>query len=266
MMRKLMCAALAVLAVSGCSGPEPTEQLAKEAAVPPSTPPVGEPAPKPYKVEQDSDLLEFSYAYPAEAAAVPAIVTKFSEEEKQGKADALQMAAEDKKARDKDFPFNPHALETSWSVHADSPRFLSLLKETYVFTGGAHGMMAYSPLLWDRQNRRELSFEAIMTTPAAFDAAVRDRFCDALDAERAKKRGEPVARSDDMFNDCVDPLKQVLVPEGSKGKPIDRVTVVIGPYEAGPYAEGSYEIPLKVDAVMLKAIKPEYRDAFSVAQ
>lgn len=268
-MRHTICAALAVLATGACSKPEPVEPPANEAAaaVPPGQPVEKPVEAKPYKVEQDSDLLEFSYAYPAEAAAVPAIVAKLGEEEKQGKADALQMAQEDKAARGQsDFPFNPHSLETTWTVHADSPRFLSLMSETYVFTGGAHGMTAYGPLLWDREAGREVSFETLTTSPKAFGAAVREGFCDALDKARAEKRGEPVQRSDEMFSDCIDPMKQTLVPEAAKGKPIDRLLVVVGPYEAGPYAEGSYEIPLKVDAAMLNAIKPEYRSAFVAAR
>jgi hypothetical protein len=269
-MTRSAAAAIAFLAVAACAQPQPAEEHAANSQA--SATPPGQLAPtpvdpKPYKVEQDNDLLEFSYAYPAEAAAIPAIVTKLSAEEKRGKTDALQMASEDKKERGKsDFPFNPHSLETSWSVHGDSPRFLSLLSETYVFTGGAHGMTAYGALLWDREANREATFQTVLTSPTAFDKAVRDRFCDALDKARAEKRGEPVTRSDEMFDDCIDPMKQTLVLEGEKGKPIDRILVVIGPYEAGPYAEGSYEIPLKVDAAMLKAIKPEYQAAFTAAR
>ena len=40
------------------------------------------------------------------------------------------------------------------------------------------------------------------------------------------------------------------------------MTFVIGPYSAGPYAEGSYEVALPVDAAMRGAIKTEYQDAF----
>ena len=43
----------------------------------------------------------------------------------------------------------------------------------------------------------------------------------------------------------------------------DRLTVYAGPYVAGPYAEGAYEIDLAVDSAILAAVKPEYREAFS---
>ena len=69
-------------------------------------------------------------------------------------------------------------------------------------------------------------------------------------------------RGDDDFTQCIDPMEQVLVPTSKDGKLIDGLTVVVGPYSAGPYAEGSYEVALPVDAAMRDAIKPDYRDAF----
>jgi len=57
-------------------------------------------------------------------------------------------------------------------------------------------------------------------------------------------------------------MEQVLVPTSKDGKQIDGLTVVVGPYSAGPYAEGSYEVALPVDAAMRDAIKPDYREAF----
>lgn len=71
---------------------------------------------------------------------------------------------------------------------------------------------------------------------------------------------------DDDFTKCIDPMKEVLVPTSKDGKLIDGVTVVIGPYSAGPYAEGNYDIALPVDAAMRNAIKTEYQDAFVAAE
>jgi hypothetical protein len=221
------------------------------------------PPAKPFQQAQKTDLLEFLYAWPAQAAAVPAIDAKFRKDLETGKADALKMAAEDRKsARQAGFPFHAHSLETRWSVVADTPRFLSLESSRYTYTGGAHGMTGYGALLWDKARKRETSIRAVMTSPDAFAAAIHDRFCDGLDKARAKKRGGPIMRGDDPFTQCIDPMKEVLVPVSSDGKLIDAIKVVIAPYSAGPYAEGNYEVRLPVDAAMRKAIKTEYQDAF----
>ena len=226
------------------------------------TPPPAPPA-KPFKQTDKSALLEFAYAYPAQAAAIPALVDKFDKQLTTSKADALKMAKDDSaSAKQADYPFRAHSLETEWSVSADTPRFLALQSQTYVFTGGAHGMTGYDSLLWDKARSRETSVKAVMTTPAAFAAAIRDRFCAELDKQRAEKRGAPVVRDADEFSQCIDPMEQVLVLTSKDGKLIDGVTVVVGPYSAGPYAEGTYEVALSVDAAMRKAIKTEYQDAF----
>ncbi|WP_242127849.1 DUF4163 domain-containing protein [Sphingobium sp. Sx8-8] len=226
--------------------------------------PEPQPPARPFARKEKTDLLEFAFSYPAQAAQIPALVEKFDKQLTVSKADALKMAREDQKAaKAADFPFHAHSLETHWTVAADTPRFLALKSESYVYTGGAHGMTGYDALLWDKERKRETAFGATMTSRAAFAAAIRDRFCEALDRARAEKRGAPVKRSnDDDFTKCIDPMQQVLVPTSRDGKLIDRVTVIIGPYSAGPYAEGSYDIALPVDAAMRKAIKTEYQNAF----
>ncbi|WP_150291876.1 DUF4163 domain-containing protein [Sphingobium estronivorans] len=268
--------AMAVLLLGGCSGSDKAAPLANDvgndaAATRFANRMSGQPTPPPpakaFAQKEKTDLLEFAYSYPAQAAQVPALVEKFGKQLTASKDDALKMAREDQKAaKAAGFPFHAHSLETHWTVKADTPRFLALESESYAYTGGAHGMTGYDALLWDKGRKRETAFSALMTTPAAFAAAIRDRFCDALDKARMDKRGEPVRRSnDDDFTKCIDPMQQVLVPTSKDGKLIDSVTFVIGPYSAGPYAEGSYDVALPVDAAMRKTIKTEYQDGFIAA-
>ena len=272
-MRGWGAALLATLALGACKDAAPDDPASqshnvaatrfaeKMVGAPPATPPA-----KPFKASEKNAFLEFSYAYPAQAAAIPFLVEKFDKAMTAGKADALKMAQEDSKAAQQSgFPFHAHSLETEWTVSADTPRFLALQSQTYVFTGGAHGMTGYDSMLWDKRRSRETSVKAVMTSPVAFGAAIRDRFCAVLDRQRAEKRGAPVVRGDDEFTQCIDPMEQVLTLTSKDGKRIDGVTVIVGPYSAGPYAEGTYDVPLPVDAAMRNAIETEYQDAFVVA-
>ena len=43
------------------------------------------------------------------------------------------------------------------------------------------------------------------------------------------------------------------------GKRFDRLSVYFGPYVAGPYAEGDYELDFPVTASVLDAVKPRLR-------
>jgi hypothetical protein len=269
--RREACGAAAVLLMLSACSPSPSGQQDNQAqgagpAVPPGQVPAAPPA-KPFKTSESTALLEFSYAWPAEASAVAPIVDRLRGEMARAKADALKLAQDDSvSAKAGGYPFHAHSLETTWETHASTPRFLSLLGQSYVYTGGAHGMTGYQPLLWDRKAGQEVAFATMLTSPGALTQAAGARFCKALDAERAKKRGAPVVPDeDDDFTACPDMMKQTLVPEAKGGKALDTVKVVIGPYEAGPYAEGSYEIALPVDAAVLDVIKPEYRADFATA-
>ncbi|MGC4252813.1 MAG: DUF4163 domain-containing protein [Sphingobium sp.] len=225
------------------------------------------PAGKPFAVSEKTDLLDFVYDYPGQAAAVPALVSKLGKAMAEAKENALKMArADQKSAKESGYPFRKHSLETRWTVTADTPRLLALKSETYIFTGGAHGMTGYDSLLWDRHTKRETSLAAMMTSPKAFAAAIHDGFCKELDRQRAEKRGAPVVRGDDDFTQCIDPMKEVLMLTSKDGKLIDGVTVIVGPYSAGPYAEGSYDVVLPVDGAIRDAIKTEYQDAFIAAR
>ncbi|HEX7876769.1 MAG TPA: DUF4163 domain-containing protein, partial [Sphingobium sp.] len=102
-------------------------------------------ASRPFELSEKSEWLEFAYAWPAEASAVPELAEKFRKEMGVDKADALKMAREDRKAaQQSDFPFHAHSLEKRWTVTANTPRFLALQSSTYSYTGGAHGMTGYN--------------------------------------------------------------------------------------------------------------------------
>jgi len=264
------------LAACSSSGPDAAVNTVENAAnvAAAENAALAEPPPAPlgkaFSVKDRNDLLEFSYKYPGEAAGVPEIVSVLKTDMDKGRAGALRDAeAGRRESKANGFPFNAYSLETEWKVRGDTPRFLSIASETYIFSGGAHGMTAYDALLWDRGQRRLLKTTDLFTSPAAFATAARPGFCKALDAARAEKRkgyGEDaVASPDDPFNACVDPLKQTLVPVGKKGM-LSAIRVIIGPYEAGPYVEGSYEIDVPVTGAVLAAVKPEYRGAFAVKE
>ena len=87
---------------------------------------------------------------------------------------------------------------------------------------------------------------------------------EAVDAQRAGKRGVALPLSGDDYDTACPPLgDQVVVPVDSDGNGrFDLLRVLIPPYGAGPYAEGVYQIELKVDAATLASIAPYYRSSF----
>ena len=223
------------------------------------------PSAKASKVSESNKLYEFDYSYPAEAARIPALKRWLDADRAKARAQLIADTKATKAEETKDFEYRAYGLGREWLKVAETPRFLSLSEQIYEYTGGAHPNHGYDSLLWDKQAGRRIAPLALFTSAKALDAAIRQPFCDAVDKERAKRRGEPVKRnSGAMFDDCIKPSEQTVIVGSSNGRTFDKVGVLVGPYAAGSYAEGDYEFTLPVTAALMKAVKPEYREAFSV--
>lgn len=219
-------------------------------------------------VKEDSDLYSFAYSYPAQAGAIPALAARLDTELASNKA---ALASEAREAQDdaesNGFPYNLHYFSEKWQVVADLPGWLSLTGDFSTYSGGAHGNYGRESLVWDKAAGRGFPAIEMFESPAALDTALGERLCQALNRERGKRRGEPVAAgSNEQFDECLPIADAVLVAGSSNRKTFNRIGVWFGPYSAGPYAEGAYELNFPVDAAILGAVRPAYRPAFSAAR
>lgn len=215
------------------------------------------------KVERNSAALEFSYSYPAEAAAIPALnhrfqadlTTQYRKASKLGLED-LKIYKEQKRGGISDF------FSMEWTTAGQTPRLLSLQNQLSTFTGGAHPNTSYGALLWDRRLGREIRMETLFLRSGAFAALTRSRYCAALDAERKKRReGEKLDLPD--FNACPKYSELAITAvDKDRNNRFDSIAFVASPYTAGPYAEGEYEVSLPVTSQLIAAIKPDYRSSF----
>jgi hypothetical protein len=216
-------------------------------------------------VSEETDDFLFEYSYPSTVGRIPELAayldTRLARSREQLANDAVEARRE---ARANGFPYNKHSFSSEWKVVADLPGWLSLSEDVSTYTGGAHGNYTMTSLVWDKEAGRAMEGIALFTSPAALKEALGDRFCDGLNRERAKRRGEPIAEdSQDQFDQCpgIDEL-EVLVGS-SNGRTFNRLTLYAGPYVAGAYAEGAYEVNVNVDRAILAAVEPEFREAFS---
>ena len=218
--------------------------------------------------DEKTGMREFSYAWPRHVSAIPELKAAFEADYRQQLSTQKKQWAEALADCPGDFvACRSNTLSLEWEVVADTPRFLSLSSNIATYTGGAHGNYGRSALVWDRDDKRELEPLQFFTSPADLDAALGERACALLNAERAKRRGAPVEPdADDWASACVPMADAVLFPGSSDGKAFDRLGVYYGPYVAGAYAEGDFEFTLPVTSGVLKAVKPQFRDAFRIAK
>lgn len=215
-------------------------------------------------VTRSDEVLEYSFSYPAAVGAIPELARLIESQAQKAEAEQRALAlAHSKQAEEDGFAFRPYGLSQEWEVVADLPSWLSLSNEVWIYTGGAHGMYGTEALVWNKQARRALEAMNLFTSPAALMAALRPRYCAALDEAR-RARGREMGIGEGLFDNCPDIDELTVLLGSSNGRTFDRLTLYAGPYVAGSYAEGAYETDLTVDAAVLAAVKPRYRSAFSV--
>lgn len=217
-------------------------------------------------VKLANEMVEFDYSYPAAAAALSGLKA-FLDEDLAKKRDALVADARQAKADSdaNDYSWRPYALAYEWKVVTDLPRWLSLSTQVYNYTGGAHPNHGFDALLWDKTANVQRNAVDLFVSKEALAEALRQPFCAALDKERADLRGVPVNRdSGDQFDQCVDPTEQTVILGSAGGLAFDRIGILVSPYAAGPYVEGSYQVTVPVTPSVIAALKPQFRASFAV--
>lgn len=219
-------------------------------------------------VNEKSDLYEFSYAYPAAAAAIPALKAVLDADLDKQKSELAAEATKDKKgAEEAGFPYRTYSRGYDWKVVTETPGWLSLSSLVSIYTGGAHPNSWFETMLWDKQANQRRDPKDLFVSKEALANVIKPEFCRQIDAQRAKKRGEPVKRdSDGLFDGCLNPMDYVVILGSGSGKAFDRIGVLVPPYEAGPYVEGAYEATIPVNAAILETVKPQVRSSFAVAR
>ena len=264
----LLCLAALVL-LAGCKrdappAPAPSASASTAALATPSPPPT--PLPEARSVSEHDALYEFDYAYPVQAAVIPAL-RKLLDDDLAAQRRQLAEEARGERAaiRGAGFDYHPSSQSIDWKVVTDLPAWLSLSTIVGSYTGGAHPNYYYDTLLWDKRAGQRRSPLSLFSSKEALSRTVRKDFCAALDRERIKRRGErPEAGG--LFWDCIDPVGQTVILGSSNGRVFDRLGFLIAPYEAGAYAEGSYEVTLPVTPAVLALVKREFRSSFQAGR
>jgi hypothetical protein len=218
-------------------------------------------------VEANTADYEFSFGYPAEAVAIPKLKSLFEKEIKKEQAQLIKSAIEAKADSAKnEYPYNAYQSGTAWEVAGNTGQLLSLSGFFSSYTGGAHGNYGFGARMWDKKAKRLLknSFD-VFANPKTALALLRQDYCTGLNTERKEKLGaEWTADEDSVFGKCPEFSELAIVFNGDKGKPMNRIAFIAGPYVAGSYAEGQYEVELPVTAKLVEAVKSQYRASFAV--
>lgn len=243
-MKPVLYALAALTLVAGC-------QRRDEAAdAPDATPvtgaaetPADQAAPLTYSRETAYATVELQL--PEAIAAYPDLHAAIYGEEVRGLREFLEGAQSDHtEFTGEDGGLPPYDQTIVYEPAGESARLFSLRETSSEYTGGAHGMLGFSGVLWDKTTDRRIEPVTLFRTGA--DMAALDRaLCDAINAARADLVGEPSTLTMTETNgwSCPRAIETpfVLAPSTTQGR-AGGLEFLIGPYIVGPYAEGSYQI------------------------
>lgn len=221
---------------------------------------------EPVSREEETERYRYEWSYPAAAAAIPLLANKLDAMGAQSLARLKDEANRDyESAAGGGWEPRPHSAATKWSVVADVPDYLSLSSQVATYGGGAHGNYTKTSMVWDKREGRAMNGVEMFASPVALNRALGPTLCAALNAQREARRGEPADPASTEWPDNCPAITDATVLVGSSnGETFDRIGIYFGPYAAGPYAEGDYELNFPVSGAVLDAVKPEYADAFSI--
>ncbi|MCJ8190324.1 PdaC/SigV domain-containing protein [Sphingomicrobium aestuariivivum] len=216
------------------------------------------------KIVEKDNLVDFSWSWPAEAAAVPAIDARFRKEAQEALADLRGMAEEGAAMRaEQKIAFNGYEGSKAWETEGDTHRLLSLSAKWGSYTGGAHPNHGTDALLWDREDEAQIDLATLFGDKEERDAALREAFCTDLAAQQLERRGEVISG---MFSECPALGEITIIPVDRDGNGrFERFALTADPYVAGPYAEGYYEVELPIGPMLLDALDARYAGDFETA-
>lgn len=218
----------------------------------------------PFAVDRKGELVEFNYAWSAEASAVPVLARRLDSDLETTFAAAAATAQADRAAAQAaGRRFVGHQFNRRWTTAGQSARLLSLRGETLYFTGGPYPRHGSDGLLWDRLTRREIKFERLFRAGTDLDKLIHAPFCVTLEGERARRRGVAI-QAGAASPGCPKLGELAVLPaDGNANNRFDRFRLIAPPGVAG-VAEGRYDIAIPVTPAMRAALTFAYRSSFEV--
>jgi hypothetical protein len=206
----------------------------------------------------------FEFVIPEAATALPGLVQQFAAERENARTGFAERQTEQAQIAEDfpDYPSPPLIYHQHWGVAGAAGRLLSLASEVYRYDGGAHGNTEFAARLWDTTEDHEVDFLYLFTDRYAAFSIIDNEYCRQLATLRAERGLE--TEDGGLWDACPPLHEQTVFPAGEEGRNFTRITVLVEPYVAGPYAVGTFQVDVPVTQALIALVRPEYRDGFAL--
>jgi hypothetical protein len=173
----------------------------------------------------------------------------------EAQVEALANARETQAAsREAHVPFHQEQYHKIWTVEASNARLLSLTADNRTDQNGAHPNRDFDSLVWDRARNQATTAADLLGSAAV--TGMNARYCSALAAMITRHGGEPPER-------CPPLAERVLsFTDADHDGRFDALHVLIAPYVAASYADGSFVVDVPFEAADLAGVTAANRSAF----
>lgn len=196
-----------------------------------------------------TDAVEIGVTLDATIKSYPALKADCLKEGKRYAKTQRKEATDSKRSDPQYYPKDGYTFEREYiAASVVGGRYISVLREDYASTGGAHPNSYVDTILWDDAAKKRISIRPFFketTDGGPTLTAMRNAVLVALKAEK-KQRG--IADDDssiDWYKDLGASLLKIgpvtLAPSTEPGKSAG-LGFHYSPYAVGPYAEGRFDI------------------------
>lgn len=262
--RFALVALAAAATVAGCNRDRTDEKTAPPApaAVDAAVTPADAAAPLAY--ESKTQYAEVSLTLPAAIKAQPDLHARVYAATVRDLRQFSEGAQADRSEAGGDAGSPPYDKSIQITPGAETGKLFSLIRSDSEYTGGAHPNPSFAAILWDKALKREIAATDLFIKSSdlsALDAAL----CTAINAEKRKRdpQAQTVALTGSGMWKCprASTVPFVLATGTTPGK-AGGLVFLIGPYQVGPYSDGSYEVTVPLSAFRA-LLAPAYADEFA---
>jgi hypothetical protein len=190
--------------------------------------------------------IEANVFLTAQIKADPALASNCLAEGRTWLAKNAASAAAERKQDPRSFEDGAWSFERKYSLRSDiADRYVSVLREDYMNTHGAHPNSLVDTVLWDKAEKKRISIRPFFTETADNGPTLQAMLKTIIASltEEKTKRGAAETATDEWLGSLKPALLKLgavtLAPSTEAGKS-SGLTFHYSPYEVGPYAEGEY--------------------------
>lgn len=140
-------------------------------------------------------------------------------------------------------PQDRYQFKSNYEIFYQTDRYISVVQEFYVYTGGANGNISHEGTIFDLVNQRKLDLDELFLPKMNYKKILTEKV-----AEKIEKMGKKEAYQ--FFKEVNSDTKCYFTKEG--------LVLLFSPYEIAPRSEGTIRILLPWEEIK-NILKDEFR-------